>query len=83
MKIKYSRADADAQIIDIIKSGSRFNPTVQLGKLVGVSGTAIIAKTIIDSAASTAEDINLASLFAANQEAWQQDIDKLIALMNE
>ena len=80
LKIKYSRDALDAQIIDIIKNGSRFNPTVQLGKLVGKDGG--MAKIIIASAVS-ADSKPLASALAEKEEVWKQHVDDLIALMNE
>ena len=35
LKVKYTRDDVASQIIDIIRTGARFNPTVQLSKLLG------------------------------------------------
>ena len=39
LKVKYSRASeyAESKVIDIIRDGAVFNPTVQLSKIKGIS----------------------------------------------
>lgn len=46
LKIKYTRDEQSARVIDIIKSGARFNPTVQLSKLTGMSPDEIVNNAV-------------------------------------
>ena len=80
LKLKYTDEAIDAQIIDIIKNGSRFNPTVQLGKLIG---NGKIEYSIINTVISANDKTSIASVLKGNQKAWEKEIEDFIAMTRE
>ena len=74
LKIKYTRDDTAAQIIDIIKNGARFNPTVQMSKLLGGTDYYIIECAVAGS--------SLATKFASIEKSMTAKLDEVLELIS-
>lgn len=75
LKIKYTRSDdtnSAAKVIDLIRNGAVFNPTVQLSKLLGGSDY------LIQTAFSESDSGGLASVFAKNESALREKLEEVL-----
>lgn len=73
LKIKYTRGDDTnnaSKVIDLIRSGAVFNPTVQLSKLLG--GSDYLVQTAFSG------NQGLASVFAENGPALEESLKELL-----
>lgn len=70
LKVKYTRDDITSQMIDLIRTGARFNPTVQLSKLLGGTDYHIINCAIAGT--------SVATTFAGMSKSMEKKLEKLM-----
>ncbi len=70
LKVKYTRDDVASQMIDIIRNGARFNPTVQLSKLLGGTDQYVFNCAV--------EGTSLATKFAGVTKSLNKQLEKLM-----
>lgn len=70
LKVKYTRDDTVSQVIDIIKGGAVFNPTVQMSKLLGRTDYFVIE--------CASGGTSLVSAFAANESRLRATLKEVL-----
>ena len=78
LKVKYSRAseNIESKVIDIIRSGAVFNPTVQLSKIMGISMDNLTMEACLGNK-------DWASTIASNEKMLTSALEKIMSEMGE